>query len=328
MKKLFIALILIAGGVSPAHCMDPAPLEKKKVEELSREEVELLLLKRKLKKKRLTEREKKKEAQKTRAVKAKKVASKQEQEQQSYAEEFKRYKAQQEERIAQEGAATVLRIKNNSKWNIVVRYNKFKESPRKLPIKSKSSADIELTKNIMDQIELAYVDIVPDGSYWRKNLKKLQAEGKVQIPNLTKKIQRTFEDNPDSSVEIVVTIPQLPGGKFEGFRFAVKPLEAEAFTMTLKEYIKRRKAGEIEAPEPSEEDQAVLEEVGELLQEPTEEEDPLAGLTEEQRAELEELGRETEEGMRRHGLDPNSIEDLKLYMEFKETEARLEAAKN
>ncbi len=47
-------------------------------------------------------------------------------------------------------------------------------------------------------------------------------------------------------------------------------------------------------------------------------------ISEEQLAELEEHGRKAEEGMRKQGLDPNSIEDLKPYMEFKETEARLE----
>ena len=258
MKKLLIALILIAGGVSPLFCMT------------AQERETLKRLQEKEKKRKLKKKLQKKEAGKREPLEARMkeidefLEEMKQKESERYLKDFAGYKAQEKERIAQEGAIKIVHITNNSKWNLVVRY-KHEDSGdtlQKLPIMRNKDNKLLMPEGITS------LEIVPDSSYWRSNLATLKAEGKIKMPDLISRINRILNLHQDKSIGIEVTIPSLPGGKFEGFAFDVTPLDAEAFELTLEEYIKKRKSGEIQAPKPQEDElTARLREREKLLQE-------------------------------------------------------------
>ena len=241
MNKLSLTLILIAGGFSPLFSMSQ---QEHDIQRLLKKE-EKRKLKKKIKKKISKKEGKKIEALKERTEEAEKKAEGREEEiREQYVRDFSDYKAAEIRRIKEEGAEQVLRINNTSKWNVLVQY-KHEDSLdelKKWPIQRTESYSFKNPEGI------TFLEIVPDSQYWEENLDKFIASGKVKVPDLSGNITKVLKNNPDTSVEIIITIPQLPGGKFKGFAFEVQPVKPKEFTMTLEEYIEKRESGDIQAP--------------------------------------------------------------------------------
>ncbi len=239
MKKLIITLIILVGGFSPLFSMNAEAKLKALEKEIARQEAkkefkkehkeELQILKKRLK-----------EAEA-------KAEGREETTQKQYEQDFKVYKAQEEARIAREGAERVLRIKNSSKWNAIVEYEQISLTGEPLSDKLGRRGESNDTLTLYNPDAYTKIVVYVDGKYWRDKFAD-DPKAKEDLTNVVDKVKRVIDLYPNKSVNVEVTIPKLPGGKFEGFAFNVKPLVTEGFTMTLKEYIDKRKAGDIIDP--------------------------------------------------------------------------------
>ena len=158
---------------------------------------------------------------------------------------LERATALREKKILEEKSKFRVVISNKSKWNASVNYRNTegKLVTEKLGLQGSANDEIEIN----DPDRLSYMYIVPDSKYWsQEKLEELITAKKIKVPNVAENITRVLEQHPGTSVQVEVTLPELPGGAFEGFAFAVTPRkmtpiselsdeEIEAFLKEVKE---------------------------------------------------------------------------------------------